>query len=209
MTTHALKVLVVVLVLFLAVPPVSMAGSFVVSLVQGKTPAEAVQIIAEQVDALFNRVQTLETKQAETAESIETLKQENDRLRSELDTKANVVIPPTETAECLALKAQINAVHADNQVPKSLSDKWSALQRELVDLNRGEPNKTPGPSTIEGIEEFIAQNRIKIAEYKAKKEEIEWQLDSTEVKMETYREQHDKAIAPLIEKGQKIGCLLG
>lgn len=77
------KLAVLVLVILLGVPSVSMAGSLVVSLVQGKTPAEAVQIIAEQLDTLIGRVQTLETKQAENTGDIEQSKIEIERLKLE------------------------------------------------------------------------------------------------------------------------------
>lgn len=82
------KLLVIILVIFLGTPSVSLAGSFVVSLIQGKTPAEAVQIIAEQLDNLFGRVDVLETKQDQTTAhltltdaDIERLKLENANLK--------------------------------------------------------------------------------------------------------------------------------
>lgn len=75
------KLSILILVIFLGIPSVSLAGSFAVSLIQGKTPAEAVQIIAEQVDSLLGRVDTLEVKQSETALEIERLKLENENLR--------------------------------------------------------------------------------------------------------------------------------
>lgn len=75
------KLLIIILAVFLGLPSVSLAGSFVVSLIEGKTPAEAVQIIAEQVDSLLGRVDTLEVKQSETSLEIERLKLENENLR--------------------------------------------------------------------------------------------------------------------------------
>lgn len=75
------KITVLAIIIFLGLPSVSLAGSFVVSLIQGKTPAEAVQIIAEQVDSLLGRVDTLEAKQSETSLEIERLKLENENLR--------------------------------------------------------------------------------------------------------------------------------
>jgi hypothetical protein len=60
----------IALAILVGTPTIALGGSFVTSLIQGKTPAEAVTIIAEQLDALFGRVAVLETKQAETDESI-------------------------------------------------------------------------------------------------------------------------------------------
>lgn len=68
---------------FLGVPSVSLGGSFVVSLIQGKTPSEAVQIIAEQMDSIIGRVQTLETKQVETSQNIKQTNLEIERLKLE------------------------------------------------------------------------------------------------------------------------------
>ena len=77
------KLIVVILVIFFGIPSVSLGGSFVVSLIQGKTPAEAIQIIAEQFDVLFSRVQTLETQQTETNQNIEQTNLEIERLKLE------------------------------------------------------------------------------------------------------------------------------
>ena len=77
------KLIVLILVIFLGVPSVSLGGSFVVSLIQGKTPSEAVQIIAEQMDSIIGRVQTLETKQVETSQNIKQTNLEIERLKLE------------------------------------------------------------------------------------------------------------------------------
>jgi ABC-type Na+ efflux pump permease subunit len=60
-----LKVIVVAVVIFLAAPTVALGGSFVVSLIQGKTAEEAVQILAEQIDSVIGRIEVLETRQTE------------------------------------------------------------------------------------------------------------------------------------------------
>lgn len=74
-----------VLVLFIGLPTVALGDSFVVSLIQGKTPAEAVNIIAVQVDQLFGRVTTLESDQVQSSDDIEHLKLENENLRLQND----------------------------------------------------------------------------------------------------------------------------
>lgn len=63
-----------IIAIFLGVPSVSLGGSFVISLIQGKTPAEAVQIIAEQLDTLFGRVALLEDAKIKTDQDINELK---------------------------------------------------------------------------------------------------------------------------------------
>jgi uncharacterized protein YneF (UPF0154 family) len=58
-------ILVSILIGFVAFPVFTLGGTFVVSLIQGKSVEEAVQILAEQIDALIGRVEILETKQTE------------------------------------------------------------------------------------------------------------------------------------------------
>lgn len=76
------KIIILALILF-GIPSISLGSSFVSSLIQGKTPAEAIQIIAEQLDTLFGRVQTLETQQTETTKNIEQTNLEIERLKLE------------------------------------------------------------------------------------------------------------------------------
>ena len=59
------KILISVLIGFIAFPIIGLGSSIIVSLIQGKTPTEAVQILAEQIDSLVSRVETVETKQKE------------------------------------------------------------------------------------------------------------------------------------------------
>lgn len=83
------KLLIIILAIFLGLPSVSLAGSFVVSLIQGKTPAEAVQIIAEQLDSLLGRVDVLETKQDQTTARLALTDADIERLKLE---NANLIL---------------------------------------------------------------------------------------------------------------------
>ncbi|MBU1289965.1 hypothetical protein KKG85_01840 [Patescibacteria group bacterium] len=67
------KILIGIIVGLIVFPTVTLGGSFVVSLIQGKTPAEAVQIIAEQMDILIGRVEVVETKQTEQEQTVSEL----------------------------------------------------------------------------------------------------------------------------------------
>jgi len=59
------SILIGVLIGIIAFPTIILGGTFVSSLIQGKTVEEAVQILAEQIDSLIGRVEILETKQTE------------------------------------------------------------------------------------------------------------------------------------------------
>lgn len=59
-----------ILISLIAFPTIVLGGTFVSSLIQGKTIEETVQILAEQIDVLIGRVEILEVKQAEQEETI-------------------------------------------------------------------------------------------------------------------------------------------
>ncbi len=146
------KLAVFVLILFLGVPSVSMAGSFVVSLVQGKTPAEAVQIIAEQLDALIGRVQVLETQQVENTEDIEQSQLEIERLKLEnenLRLKNENLSQETE---------RVAGQVAENEKAMDTVKQCEALEKTLVCAqnavaNSNEQINAPTLSTSASLEE--------------------------------------------------------
>jgi uncharacterized coiled-coil protein SlyX len=70
------KTMLIIIIGILILPVVTLGGSFTVSLIQGKTVEEAIQILAEQIDVLTGRVEVVETKQSEQEKSIEELKEE-------------------------------------------------------------------------------------------------------------------------------------
>ena len=70
-----------------ALPTIALGSSFTVSLIQGKTVEEAVQILAEQIDYLTGRVEIVETKQTEMETEhaeVKTKQTEQEQTISEL-----------------------------------------------------------------------------------------------------------------------------
>lgn len=61
----AKHIIIGVIVGLLAFPTVTLGGTFISSLIQGKTIEESIQIIAQQLDILIGRVEVLEGKQAD------------------------------------------------------------------------------------------------------------------------------------------------
>lgn len=57
-------IIVSIIIGFIAFPSVVLGGTFVSSLIQGKTVEQATQILAEQIDFLIGRVEILETNQS-------------------------------------------------------------------------------------------------------------------------------------------------
>lgn len=51
-------------------PTIALGGSLTTSLVQGKTPEEAVQVLAEQIDTVLARLELVENRQVELEEAV-------------------------------------------------------------------------------------------------------------------------------------------
>jgi len=78
-------------VTLLAIPTVAIGGSVTVYLIQGKSPSEAVQVLAVQMDSLIGKTAEIEEKQIEleqnlndTTLTVDEVKKENEALRTEL-----------------------------------------------------------------------------------------------------------------------------
>jgi len=77
------KILLIIIIGFMVFPTITLGGTFVFSLIQGKSVEEAVQILAEQIDFLISRVETVEIKQSE----LETKQTGQEQTVSELQAK--------------------------------------------------------------------------------------------------------------------------
>lgn len=84
------SILIGILIGVIAFPVIAIGGSFTVSLIQGKTVGEAIQILAEQIDFLTGRVEVIETKQEVQKQKtgiIETKQTEQEQTAQELQEK--------------------------------------------------------------------------------------------------------------------------
>ena len=88
---YTIKIIGITLVTLLAIPTVAIGGSVTVSLIQGKSPSEAVQILAVQMDSLIGKTAEIEEKQIElernlndTTLIVDEVKEENEDLRTQL-----------------------------------------------------------------------------------------------------------------------------
>ncbi len=88
---NKLKIVGITFAILIGLPIVALGGSFTNSLIQGKTPIEAIEIIAQQVDSLLGKTVIIEERQnvlensLNTTESdIEEIKKENELLRSQI-----------------------------------------------------------------------------------------------------------------------------
>lgn len=67
------SIIIGILIGVIAFPTITIGGSFISSLIAGKTPAEAIQILGEQIDVLIGRIDVVETKQTEQKQTIQEL----------------------------------------------------------------------------------------------------------------------------------------
>ncbi len=74
------KITVGILIGLIALPTVTLGGTFVLSLIQGKTADEAVQILAERIDSLIGRVNKLENNQIDLQNSQKELEAQQSEL---------------------------------------------------------------------------------------------------------------------------------
>lgn len=141
------------------VPTIAFGSSFTVSLIQGKTPTEAVQVIAEQIDTLTGRVATLEDKQAQTDAELDALRAENANLRVKADSaisaSADVKADTDTKAQCSELSTELSA--KENMIKAPFSAKIAPIQGEIRALSiqlkdteeggNGEPAKATGATS--------------------------------------------------------------
>ena len=85
-------ILISVLITIISIPTIAIGGSFVSSLIVGKTPSEAVEIIAEQLDIVIGRTNIIEgvqTNQEESIATVENKQSEQDQTISNLQNNIN------------------------------------------------------------------------------------------------------------------------
>lgn len=168
----------IILGIILAVPTVTLGGSFVNSLIQGKTPSEAVVIIGEQLDSLFGRVSNLETEQVTTNLEIEKLKLENENLRLKAeqisDQTKQIRANEDRKTRCSSLASQIN--QKEEQVRQPFEERIRPLNTELRQLMT---QKSQGDSfTPESFNELKTKIEAKRKEIDVINLEMEKAVDS-------------------------------
>ena len=148
----ATKALGIVLGGLVAIPTIALGSSFTVSLIQGKTPSEAVQVIAEQLDALTGRVDTLEAQQAQTQAEVDALKSQNTDLKAQVDVNAAAgsAVQAADDA-CTNVQAQIASIEtSEKSEKKPVADKYSAdsapLIAQLTEAKQGSCDGSENPT---------------------------------------------------------------
>lgn len=167
----------IVLVAIFALPTVAMGGSFVSSLIQGKSPSEAIVILGEQLDLLFGRISTLETEQASTNLEIERLKLENENLRLKTENASTQTeqlrANEDRKSRCASLASQIDV--KENAIKQPFENRIKPLNDELRGLKLSERQQQAGTNDF-SLEEF--------KELKSKIDSLRKQIDAIDLEME-------------------------
>lgn len=96
------KIVAWVIGVAVAVPTVTLGSSFTLSLIQGRTPEEAIQILGEQIDAALVRLNFIEEKQIELEETIVAVEETVESIQA----STTVAIEDT-SAEVAVLKEEL------------------------------------------------------------------------------------------------------
>ena len=195
------RILIGLLVLVIGVPSVSLAGSFTLSLIQGKTPSEALVVISEQIDFVTGRISQLEEQQENITRTVEETKEQVNLLQDQLEEEPEVVPPSEPTPECLALKVQL----------EQLKEPVRALEEQIQTLERRYRDEEPGSVSCSSndISEEIECQQKAIEEAQTRKQEHEKTIEKMEEELEGLLQEYNNASEPLTQSANDIGCLLG
>lgn len=210
-------IIIITIAIFAGIPTLALGGAFTSSLIQGKSPAESIDILAGQIDAIFGRVEHIESQQSQSDKDInaaqleiERLRLENENLKLEtakIDSETkDIRIEKSRHDRCAELGKQIGNKEADIRAP--YLERINSLRKEYIDLkaiSKGRSySKILGTPDIESTE--VSVEEAAQAEEKAKTKQAE---------INTVNEEMDQAIKlflgtpeikNLIEEADKLLC---
>lgn len=133
-----IKIIVIAIAIFIGLPSVVAGSSIVSSLIQGKSPMEAIEILANQIDNLLGRVTSLENSQVEQNIEIEKLRLENENLKLQSENIKAEAKAMADKQECETLAEK----GASNPGPYGLwgsTPTITSLYLKAQDLLDGDP----------------------------------------------------------------------
>ncbi|XKT74367.1 MAG: hypothetical protein ACJKTH_03360 [Patescibacteria group bacterium UBA2163] len=137
------KILLVVLTA-LSLPTIALGGTFTYSLIQGKTPAEAVEIIATELDRLIGRVEVVEEKQIITEQKLEETETRQDEFVQELS---------EAVADLDSVRNKNTALKDELQKQAEQAD----IDRKCAELKFGGPRRVTTKQPIDEMYEALTR----------------------------------------------------
>jgi chromosome segregation ATPase len=198
------KYLALVAIVLIGVPFVSFGSSFTYSLIQGKTPSEALNIIADQIDYLTGRVDELENQQQSQENEIESLKEENAILQEKIENNTqSEPEKPVEDASCNRFREEIKKLKVDANIEiDALEEEMRTLKEERKEAQQEARDNKPDFDDASDEMEWMKNNLDSDDEYSERIDEIEEQIDGLEDELKS-------KLKPVIEQADDAGCLLG
>lgn len=162
-----------ILIGVIAFPTVVFGGTFVSSLIQGKSVEEAVQILAEQIDFLIGRVEIVETKQIEIESEQSKVKTKQIEQAQTIFELQNIIEQQKEIIE--TQKDSIEDLDLLQEIHQSQLIKESACRR--MDKAEQDFKILCGSYPYPGMEECISHWET-ILEYEEVAEYREYKLNT-------------------------------
>lgn len=116
--------------LILAVPTIAFGSSFTYFLIQGQSPSDAVATIGDQLNALFGRVETIETEQQVVSDRLDALEKDDP---VPVVKEAPVVVQSEQDLQvCAEMKESLAEINSSLQEKKALLKQVKSMGREEV-----------------------------------------------------------------------------
>lgn len=168
------KKIIALLIFFPILPTIVGATSITNSLIQGLSPTEAIKELANQIDSLLTRVETVEENQSEIATTTQELMHKNEILEariSELESKPPQII---ETIQTIETKEIIIQAPPEPEIEKDLRPAQINLNKLKNYFENNEFFKDGLYGTV-GINEWeYVKEHNRIAS-------IEWRIDGKDI----------------------------
>lgn len=163
------KILIGVIIGLISFPTIGLGSSVIISLIQGKTPAEAIHILAEQIDSLVSRVETVETnqediidEQQDLVEALQLLQQSSQVQISKNEAcgrKREFLNQATEILTCNSSSQWWGG----NQTEGTIDAIVVCLQNQISEEPWIEKSGTKASGTITAFNEYGSESQLLIA----------------------------------------------
>lgn len=167
------NILIEIIFILVSVPTVAMGSSFTVSLIQGKSADEALQILAEQIYSLTGRMEIIETQQTMQEENIQTLQNTIEEQRQNITEQQSIIEQQKQTineqqesiekfqAQSQGAQSQLQETKSELKETQLKSELWAkkeAACKKADDINHDIPQRPKGVCGIWGATQTCREN---------------------------------------------------
>ncbi|MDD2287741.1 MAG: hypothetical protein PHQ01_02315 [Candidatus Pacebacteria bacterium] len=120
-----IKLVIGIVIGLILLPTIAFGGTFVSSLIEGKSVDESVKILANQIDLLFGRMDVVENETAKIKQDTEAISQENNSI------KEDIVIIQDNSKDLEVKNEQIDIKNQELEI-KSIELSEKLIQNQLA-----------------------------------------------------------------------------